>query len=684
MHPLFQPSQRSFLRTRTRALRLVNGRVQVQQTGARPSRSVLLCSCSGGKWMVDAFARKQEPQWMVDAFARKQEPQVVAAVKQTVNNVVGTLHGTDYFDVRITTVADNLSQLFTAMLMTGYLFRAASVRMKITSSLASSMFDDAATENSTQGDILRWHLEHGVEKVPANEYISMLQAELIIPSALTAPPKPSLERHFSGEDRSLSVLPVTAAAVGSAVLGRDNNLLDYLRALPQQAVNELTSGATPDTVEAMQFFVARLQGTGDNNQLRGTTSEFSGHELSKVLQWLLVSTHALGRSHNHMRPIAQSKMKSFLCGQHAPGSIPVSPRSGYNIHSQLSLPLRCLSSTANSNATTVSVTEAEREQAPIREIREIREIRTGRSIRIAPPNGSGGRDTLHGIKQRLGELFLPDGYPSSVSKDYLDYQLWSVPCHITGWLSHSLTTSSLLQAVGISAGPGGTILTAAASTWIINDGIGATGKFIDLLEFENDPDVSKSLDAGKDPSPWECVLADVIGTSTARSLGAQCRDCSGLSSSRAGNTAELSFEGAGDIPHEELQLAIELVTQKLVSMLEGTVETVLVPDVLTSAAVPDSIGHFMAAEAWFARLPCVVYDAWSMDRGIKFLVRTEGRNAVRVDHRRAVHPNGMTEDVRPPPSCRRGPHRKASEDGATRSRAAGGVMPLPTSPKKLQ
>eukprot|EP00798_Chlamydomonas_sp_ICE-L_P025679 gene25679-11345_t len=102
-------------------------------------------------------------------------------------------------------------------------------------------------------------------------------------------------------------------------------------------------------------------------------------------------------------------------------------------------------------------------------------------------------------------------------------------------------------------------------------------------------------------------------------LGAQCRDCSGLSSSRAGNTAELIFEGAGDIPHEELQLAIELVTQKLVSMLEGTVETVLVPDVLTSAAVPDSIGHFMAAEAWFARLPCVVYDAWSMDHGIKFL-----------------------------------------------------------------
>eukprot|EP00798_Chlamydomonas_sp_ICE-L_P020131 gene20131-26862_t len=185
-------------------------------------------------------------------------------------------------------------------------------------------------------------------------------------------------------------------------------------------------------------------------------------------------------------------MNSCLCGQHATGSIPVPPRSGYKIPSQRCLPLRCLSSNPNSNATTGSVTEAGREQVPppSRTLR-IREIRTGGSIRIGHPKGSGGRDTQHDIKQRLGELFLPDGYPSSVSIDYLDYQLWSVPCHITGWLSHSLTTSSLLQAVGISAGPVGTTLTAAAIKWIIKDGIGAAGKFIVGgklgLEFDDDP-----------------------------------------------------------------------------------------------------------------------------------------------------------------------------------------------------
>lgn len=54
-----------------------------------------------------------------------------------------------------------------------------------------------------------------------------------------------------------------------------------------------------------------------------------------------------------------------------------------------------------------------------------------------------------------------------VTPDYLQYQLWSIPTHITGALAHSLTTSSLLQAVGISAGPVGATATAAAIKWIL-------------------------------------------------------------------------------------------------------------------------------------------------------------------------------------------------------------------------
>lgn len=62
---------------------------------------------------------------------------------------------------------------------------------------------------------------------------------------------------------------------------------------------------------------------------------------------------------------------------------------------------------------------------------------------------SGGRAAA---PRTLSALFLPAGYPGSVSDDYLPYQLATVPAHILGWLSAGLTTSSLLKAVGVSAG----------------------------------------------------------------------------------------------------------------------------------------------------------------------------------------------------------------------------------------
>lgn len=75
-------------------------------------------------------------------------------------------------------------------------------------------------------------------------------------------------------------------------------------------------------------------------------------------------------------------------------------------------------------------------------------------------------------------LLLPRGFPSSVTPDYLTYQLWSLPVHITGWMSVSLATSNLLQAVGISAGAATTTAAAAAIKWITKDGIGALGRLL--------------------------------------------------------------------------------------------------------------------------------------------------------------------------------------------------------------
>lgn len=75
-------------------------------------------------------------------------------------------------------------------------------------------------------------------------------------------------------------------------------------------------------------------------------------------------------------------------------------------------------------------------------------------------------------------LILPVGYPDSVTPDYLSYQLWAVPAHITGWMGSSLITSSLLAAVGLKAGAGTAAAGAASIRWITKDGIGALGRLL--------------------------------------------------------------------------------------------------------------------------------------------------------------------------------------------------------------
>eukprot|EP00884_Botryococcus_braunii_P023412 jgi/Botrbrau1/9755/Bobra.85_1s0006.1 len=104
---------------------------------------------------------------------------------------------------------------------------------------------------------------------------------------------------------------------------------------------------------------------------------------------------------------------------------------------------------------------------------------------------------------RCQRVFLPKGFPDSVTPDYLRYQLWAVPCHVTGWLTHSLATSSLLSAVGLGLSPGTTVGLSAAIKWITKDGIGAVGRVL----------VGGRLGTAfdEDPKRWRMV-AEVFST----------------------------------------------------------------------------------------------------------------------------------------------------------------------------
>ncbi|XP_073101671.1 protein root UVB sensitive 1, chloroplastic isoform X2 [Elaeis guineensis] len=94
-------------------------------------------------------------------------------------------------------------------------------------------------------------------------------------------------------------------------------------------------------------------------------------------------------------------------------------------------------------------------------------------------------------------LLLPEGYPDSVSSDYLEYSLWRGVQGIASQISGVLSTQALLYAVGLGKGA---IPTAAAVNWVLKDGIGYLSKIL-LSKFGRHFDVH--------PKGWR-LFADLL------------------------------------------------------------------------------------------------------------------------------------------------------------------------------
>ncbi|KAJ7544415.1 hypothetical protein O6H91_09G078500 [Diphasiastrum complanatum] len=107
------------------------------------------------------------------------------------------------------------------------------------------------------------------------------------------------------------------------------------------------------------------------------------------------------------------------------------------------------------------------------------------------------------LPQPFVDFILPAGFPGSVSDDYLDYMIWQFPTNVTGWICSTLITSSLLKAVGITAGTGSVAAATAAIKWVTKDGLGALGRLFIGGQFGSLFD--------EDPKQWR-MYADLIGS----------------------------------------------------------------------------------------------------------------------------------------------------------------------------
>ncbi|KAK9851340.1 hypothetical protein WJX84_009372 [Apatococcus fuscideae] len=238
---------------------------------------------------------------IVEQFAEHTPAQVVEAMRQTVTNITGMLPP-KYFSVKICSTNEDLAQLMYTAMMTGYMFRNAQYRLELRTSISGSLLEDmgmdapvkelpeddldqkstitalqeifttasgyapGSQKHKAEGTVLRWHKEYGTEEIPVQQYIESLEHEV------------SLLRR---ELQNSTYLKMS-----------QNQLLDYMKCLEQQSLNELTASQDEDTAEAMNSFVHRLLGSGDDGAAEGL-GECTSQELSKLLVWLLVVGYQL-------------------------------------------------------------------------------------------------------------------------------------------------------------------------------------------------------------------------------------------------------------------------------------------------------------------------------------------------------------------------------------------------------
>ncbi|XP_050360484.1 RUS family member 1-like isoform X1 [Nymphalis io] len=85
-------------------------------------------------------------------------------------------------------------------------------------------------------------------------------------------------------------------------------------------------------------------------------------------------------------------------------------------------------------------------------------------------------EQTNNVASVFAEVFLPQGYPHSVSKDYTAYQIWDTAQAFCSTISGTLATQEVLRGVGV--GNKHATPLAATVTWVLKDGCGHLGKIL--------------------------------------------------------------------------------------------------------------------------------------------------------------------------------------------------------------
>uniref|UniRef100_A0A914UPW7 RUS family member 1 n=1 Tax=Plectus sambesii TaxID=2011161 RepID=A0A914UPW7_9BILA len=84
--------------------------------------------------------------------------------------------------------------------------------------------------------------------------------------------------------------------------------------------------------------------------------------------------------------------------------------------------------------------------------------------------------SLSYFKAFFMDVFLPQGYPESVTDDYMEYQMWDTIQAFASSITGALATEAVLKGAGV--GDETATALAATMTWLMKDGTGMVGRII--------------------------------------------------------------------------------------------------------------------------------------------------------------------------------------------------------------
>ena len=87
---------------------------------------------------------------------------------------------------------------------------------------------------------------------------------------------------------------------------------------------------------------------------------------------------------------------------------------------------------------------------------------------------SGQQRLQAGVREAFLSVFMPQGYPGSVSADYLDYQIWDSLQAFCSYTTNTIATKATLEGMGV--GNEAANAATALVTWILKDGAGMLGR----------------------------------------------------------------------------------------------------------------------------------------------------------------------------------------------------------------